>query len=146
MFIQPGSRGRFRRLGSFSAEPQLRFPIGLGLFSTGPQAKFPFGMGCACKPTLGQDDAVASVVVPTPTAQQLQVASTWNPLTPQELTTGVPYAGTGLNVFGVPTGASTAGLPAPPAGTPGLTSLASYLPLLVLGIGGIALVATMKRK
>jgi hypothetical protein len=105
-------------------------------------------------------DAVSSVIVGAPTAIQLQTASTLIPPTAQEYATGIPYAGTGLTQFGLPSAAPAGGIPGVPAlnftnvpapattiSTTGIpSSVSAYLPYLVLGLGGIALISVLKRR
>lgn len=112
-------------------------------------------------PNWDGSDAVSSVIVGSPTALQLQTASTMIPPTAQEYATGVPYSGTGLNQFGLPSAAPASGIPGVPAlsfaTAPSPTnvitqsslapsSVSAYLPYLVLGLGGIALISVLKRR
>lgn len=93
------------------------------------------------------DVGPSTIVLPDPTAQQLQIASTFNPPTAQEYSSGVPYAGTGLTPQGLPPslGPFSNLLPGPsprvtyPSSNssimlPSLSSLSGLLPIAALGI------------
>jgi hypothetical protein len=130
--------------------------------------KFPYGLGCSsCRKGLGQDDVVdepswqgggsygidANTGLSLTAGPQSPTYTVLGPVSNATLNSEVygtgPIAG-GSNVAQVPSGSALSfSLPSvnsPTVVTAAPSTLSSYLPLILLGLGGVVVIAAVKKR